>query len=88
MSSGGLFNAQVRVVEPDGRPTRELVRILGQLVSTTDTGLAGRVSSLESAVTLLGTRMSTAEGNITSLQASVSTQAQQIADLQVADVWV
>lgn len=86
--SGSLFNAQVPIVDTAGRPTRAMVRILSDVVRTSDTGLAGRVTTLETQVSSLLTRMSTAEGNITALQASVSAQALQIADLQVEDVWV
>ena len=88
-------NAQSRIVDIEGRPTREFMHLLQGITSSSSTGLEGRVTNLETVQASLLLRMSAAEGNITALQATVSAQAvtlashtQSIADLQMDDVWV
>lgn len=83
-----LFNVQTRIVDTDGRPTREMVRVLSDLTRASDTGLAGRVTALEGSVASLSPRMTTAEGNITTLQAASASQAARIADLEVLGLFV
>jgi hypothetical protein len=90
-----MFGAQTRIVDGEGRPTRELIRTLQSVTGTSTTGLAGRVTALETSNSALLIRMSAAEGNITALQLTVSAQAvtiashtAAIADLQADEVWV
>ena len=90
-----MFGAQTRIVDAEGRPTREMMHLLQGVIGTSSTGLDGRVTNLETNQASILTRLSAAEGNITTLQVTVSAQAITIAahtvsisDLQMDDVWV
>lgn len=97
-----LFSVQTRIVDEQGRPTPALVHALAGIVSSSSTGLEGRVTALETSNTSLLSRMNAAEGNIQTLQVTISAQAvtllahtasisantAAIADLQLDDIWV
>lgn len=83
-----MFSAQTPIVDAQGRPTRAMVHALQTILDSSNTGLKGRVTNLETTQSAMLLRLSSAEATISAQAVTLAAHAVRLTDLEADTVWV